>query len=288
MNLLERLQVNGSISSEEMSKLSAIRAGLINSLDCGQLRTIEFIRKTFEDCTPEEATKLAEMVDTVTLAFAKEVAKEHGVQTWLAIEEMMDYSMIKHAAGESMPDWAKDFLKKIETSKKSPFEGIGQKIKEIPGGKYVGTAAVAATLATLGLSLLHSAGQGAGMVSNPITGIINKMKLKKESQRILSEILEENPELAKDEKVIEYFATLQKFAPHTVSSNKPLAESLLKKMHQWGQIDPQTMGQLVEMEGSYLQNLSGGKGKTKGEGFRPVNVGDWAAIHAGMGGGAAT
>jgi len=269
MNLLERLSVNGLISSEEMSKLSAIRAGVINSMECGQLRTMEFVRKTFEDCTAEETTKLSEMVDTVKLAVAKEVVKEHGIGTWLAIEDMMDYSMLKHA-GDS-PNFLVDFA-----SKASKWLGESKLPKSA-----IPTAATAAILATLGLSLLHSAGQGAGMVGSPVTGIINKIKLKKESQRILSEILEENPELAKDEKVIEYFATLQKFAPHTVSSNKPLAESLLKKMHQWGQIDPQTMGQLVEMEGNYLQNLSGGRGKGKGEGFRPVGIGDWAAIHSG-------
>ena len=281
MNLLERLSVNGSISSEEMSKLSAIRAGVINSMECGQLRTMEFIRKTFEDCSAGEAAKLAEMVDTVKLAVAKEVVKEHGIETWLAIEDLMDYSMLKHAAGEPTPSWAKRLAGKV---KQSPLERLGRKIKGLPGGKFVGPAAVAATLATLGLSLLHSAGQGAGMVGNPVAGIINKMNVKKESQRILSEIIEENPELAKDEKVVEYFATLQKFAPHTVSSNKPLAESILKKMHQWGQIDPQTMGQLIEMEGNYMQNLSGGRGgKGKGDSFRPVGIEDWAAIHGGAG-----
>ena len=110
--------------------------------------------------------------------------------------------------------------------------------------------------------------------------MVNKIQLKKDSQRILSEVLEENPELAKDEKVVDYFSTLQRFAPHTVASNKPLLESLLKKMHQWGQIDPQTMGQLVEMEGHYLENLTG-KGKGKGEGFRPISPGDLASISLG-------
>jgi hypothetical protein len=280
MNLLQRLNLNGQISSEELSKLSAIRVGVINSMECGQLRTMEFIRKTFEDCTSEEVEKIAVMVDTVKLAIAKEVAKEHGVDTWIALEDMMDYSMVKNAVGEEVPEWARKLLS--STAKQSPLERMGQTIKGLPGGKYVGPAAIAATLATLGLSLLHSAGQGAGMVGSPISGVISKIKLKKESQRILSEIIEENPELAKDEKIIEYFAALQKFAPHTVAANKPLAESMLKKMHQWGQIDPQTMGQLVEMEGSYLQNLSGGKGKSKGEGFRPIGVADWAALHAGV------
>jgi len=281
MNLLERLSVNGLISSEELSKLSAIRAGVINSMECGQVRTMEFVRKTFEDCSPEEISKVVDMVDAVKTAVSKEFVKEYGVDSWLAFEDLMDSSMIKEAAGEEAPAWVKEFLERA--GKQSPLERMGKVIKDLPGGKYVGPAAIAATLATLGLSLLHSAGQGAGMVSNPISGLVNKMKLRKDSQRILTEILEENPELKKDEKVVEYFVTLQKFAPHTVATNKPLAESLLKKMHQWGQIDPQTMSELVRMEGNYLENLGGGKGKGKGEGFRPVGIADWAAMHGGYG-----
>ena len=282
MNLLERLSVNGSISSEELSKLSAIRAGLINSMECGQIRTMEFVRKTFEDCSSEETMKLAEMIETIKTALAKEIIREHGIEAYLALEDMMDLSMIKSADANPINSELAKVLKRME-DKISRLQGGGslsKVIENLPGRKFIGGAATAAILATLGMSLLHSAGQGVGMVANPIKGLVSGIQNKKEGQRNLSEIIEENPELKKDEKVVEYFATLQKFAPHTVAANKPLLESLLKKMHQWGQVDPQTMGQLVEMEGKYLQNVSGGRGEKK-DGFRPLSAGDLAALHSG-------
>lgn len=264
MSLLERLSQDRKISPEELSKLSAVRQGLFEALEGGQMSTVKFVQKTFAGASAEECAKLAEMVEKVAALARERIIAEHGIEGYLAASEALDAAFMKSA-----------------DSKASIGQVIAEKLPALKGP--LGAAATAAIVATLGMSLLHSAGQGIGMVSNPITSAVNRLKTKRESERILAEILEENPELKRDSKIVEHFGLLQRFAPMTAATNKPVAEALLKKMNQWGQIDPQTMKQLIETEGSHLDNL-GGKGRGKGEGFKPMSPGDLASIALGANG----
>ncbi|MEN6550123.1 MAG: hypothetical protein ABFE07_29110 [Armatimonadia bacterium] len=250
MSLLDRLAQDQKITPEELSKLSAVRQGLYTALEGGQLATVKFVQSTFAGASAQECAKLAEMVEKVAALQAERAVSEHGIESYLAANEALDCAFAKSAN-----------LKDL-------------KLPPILQGK-VGPVATAAVMGLLGMSLLHSAGQGIGMLIDPINNAVNKIQTKRESERILAEILEENPELKKDSKIVEHFAVLQKFAPLTAATNKPVAEAMLKKMNQWGQIDPQTMKSLVETEGSHLKNV-GSKGK--GEGFKPMSAGDLAAL----------
>lgn len=40
-----------------------------------------------------------------------------------------------------------------------------------------------------------------------------------------------------------------------VAVNKPLAESMLLKMQQWGHIDPQALSQMIKMEKDHIGNI---------------------------------
>lgn len=276
MNLLDRLVQDKKISNEELSKLSAVRQGLLEALEGGQMTTAKFIQKTFSDCDADELSELNEMVDKLAMAQAEKAVLEYGVDEYLTANELMDAVFIIRNDQEASKEAA---------AGRSPLTSIMRMLnKKAPlTGKTLGNAATAAIMATLGMSLIHSAGQGIGMVSSPIKDMLAKNKAKHESERILSEILDENPELKKDSKIVEHFGVLQRYAPQTAAMNKPIAEALLKKMNQWGQIDPATMKQLIETEGSHLENI-GVKGRGKGEGFKPLQAGDLAAIAMGSNG----
>lgn len=264
MSLLERLSQDGKITPEELSKLSTVRQGLFTALEGGQMSTVKFVQQTFTGCSAEELAKLGEMVEKIGAALSERMVSEEGVEGLLAVNAALDVSFMKQAG--------------MSSAVEGLAKGVTEKFPSL--GKAMGPAATAAVLAMLGMSLIHSAGQGIGMVASPISSAVNKLKTKRESERILAEILEENPELKRDSKIVEHFAVLQKFAPLTAATNKPVAEAMLKKMQQWGQIDPQTMKSLVETEGEHLKNV-GTKGK--GEGFKPMSAGDLAAISLGAG-----
>jgi len=267
MTLIERMFQNGQISNEEMSKLSEVRSGLINALECGQLRTIEFVRKTFYGNSPESITKLSSMVEKVATEVEKNVIDQYGADVCLAIEFLLDESMLKNAGAPSFSHGLQSARRVISGS-----PHLGPILKKLEGPAY------AAILAGLGLSILHSAGQGLSMITSPVKNLITKYQTKKESERIFAEVLEENPELKKEPKIMEYFRSLQKYVPRTVATNKPVVESLLKKMHQWGQLDPQTMSQLIQMEGTYIGGVLGRSYKHPegGRSMSPMEMADLA------------
>ena len=246
MSLIQDLYMNNKISSEEMSKLSEIRAGLFNAMECGHKHTVEFIAETLESCSDKEVEKLAAMVDAVEAQVVESAIQQYSEEDVRAVLSCVDMSFEKTAARR---------MKAIDKVKMTGLEKIWQKV---PGSlkKVIPPVAAAAILGTLGLSLIHSAGQGLQLVSHPIATGVTKIRHHEQSKAVLAEILKESPELKRDPKTIENFNLLIRYAPETVATNKPVAEAMLKKMQQWGHVDPQSLQQMIQMEGQQLKNVS--------------------------------
>jgi hypothetical protein len=277
MSLIQDLYLNKKISSEEMSKLSEIRAGLLNAMECGHKRTVAFVAETFESCSEQEIEKLAEMAIIIESQLIEKAIQQYDEDT---VQTALDWINFEKTAGAPLVPTPRPG----DVSKLREISGFNRIWSRIPGPlkKIIPPAAAAAVLAALGLSLVHSAGQGLQMVTHPISEGVSRIRHGTQSKTILAEILKENPELKKDPKTIENFNLLLRYAPETVATNKPVAEAMLKKMQQWGHVDPQSLQQMIAMEGGHIKNVQDRTVFPRGLKPQIAGVQDWATI-AGLG-----
>lgn len=253
MGAIQHLYETGQITSEEMDKLSSIRSGLLEAMGNGYIATVDFIKEAFEGSTPEELEVLDRIIDHVETKIAREVAEEHGPEGWLGAQVMTDAAMLKLAApsaGAAIRASTRGAQKVTAMSR-----GLSEIWKAMPAKKWIAPAASASILATLGLSLLGAARHGIGLISQPIRDMLEKQRLRTQSTDVFTDIVKANPELKKDKNTLEHFQMLQRYAPNTVATNKPVAEAMLKKMQQWGQVDPLSLQQMIKMEREHVQNI---------------------------------
>jgi hypothetical protein len=249
MSLIQELYDNGKITSSELDKLAAIRQGLWDAMDQGPTATAEFIRSTFEGCDADELEKLSRMVEGVEAKLAHQIINDEnaGVDAWLEASQILETSILKEAAAPGLG----------EKSVVRGAEAINKLLSKLgpTAQKWVPRLGGAALLGSLGLTLAHTAGEGLGFITKPIGEMVDRKRLKTQSNSALAGILKDNPELKKDPKTVQNFGVLYRYAPNTVASNRPVAEAMLKKMQQWGHVDPQSLQQMIKMESDHVDTL---------------------------------
>ena len=231
MNTIETLYESGRITDEEMDKLSSLREGLITSIEDGPAAVVEFVKEAFSGCSIDDLEKMSEMIDSVESGYMLE---SDDMQDFVANSILSD-AVIEKVAGET-----------------KLLERAAKVVDNIPGLKYIAAASLGLPFA---VSMLGSVAHGINILKHPFQEAQDRSNTKRMSQASLAGILKDNPELKSDKQTIKNFEVLQRYAPQTVATNRPLAEVMLKKMQQWGGVDPQSLQQMINMEKQHIENV---------------------------------
>jgi len=231
MNTIETLYESGQITDEEMDKLSSIREGFISSIEDGPASVIEFVKEAFSDCSQEDLEKLSGIVDSVERNY---MLQSDDMQDFVANSILSDAAIEKVAADATLIQQAAKIVDKV------------------PGLKYIAAASLGLPFA---VSMLGSVAHGINILKHPFQEAQDRANTKRMAQASLAGILKDNPELRSDKNTTKNFEVLQRYAPQTVATNRPLAEVMLKKMQQWGGVDPQSLQQMINMEKQHVENL---------------------------------
>jgi len=234
MNTIQDLYDSGQINDEEMDRLASIREGFIEALEKDASAVVNFIQEVFSECNDDEIEKISEMVEALR------------TDIFMRCEDPDQYVLANIASDIAMEKTANIFG--------SALSYIGEAGKKLHRNPIVGNALSAALAGTVGLHLLNTISQGVRTIKHPFEELADRKNTAIQSEAALSSILKSNPELKADKSTYDNFALLRKYAPQTVATNKPLAETMLKKMQQWGGVDPQSLAQMIKMEKDYLDN----------------------------------
>jgi len=238
MNTIQTLYEAGHITSDEMGQLAGIREDFIEAMEKGAGAVVEFVQETFGGCSESQLEKVSEMVEALrTETFSSSDSPEDYI-----FANLVDDLAFEKRAGPKIG--ALGATSKYIMGKMPPALTSATK-----------KALTAGIIGTVGLHLLNTISQGVKTIGHPIQELMDRSRTARQSEMALTSILKDNPALKADRKTFENFAILQKYAPQTVATNKPLAETMLKKMQQWGGVDPQSLSQMIQMEARHMENI---------------------------------